>query len=348
MLNRDAGKQRRCNAAVARWHQAGMRISALRRKELVIGWTVALIAVVGLIALVASLASNGSGSSRKSASSGDATAIGRGLAAAAPMPGTGATAPRAPTAPAASGSAAPLQSKDFVRTATLQLSVTDVDTAAEAVIAHTTELAGQVQQDDRSGSGTGRSASLVMRVLPQNLDALVIDVSSLGKELDRTITGTDVTAAHADVDARVRALQTSVTRLNTLLSHSGSINDLIQLENQLSARQSELDSTVAQQKSLVDQIQLATLTVQLSQTPPPPPPVQVRVSSHGPAGFGAALAAGWHAVTVAWRWTAATLGYVLPSLAIACLIGIPALLIRRRRIRAGSPRPMQSSAEATP
>jgi hypothetical protein len=113
------------------------------------------------------------------------------------------------------------------------------------------------------------------------------------------------------------------------MKHSGSIADLVALENDLTQRESALESMQAQQRGLADQIALSTLTVQLTRTPPPPAPAAIH--HHGPAGFGTALTRGLHALLFALRWVSALAGYLLPFLVLLGLAGIGAVAVQRRR-----------------
>jgi hypothetical protein len=161
-------------------------------------------------------------------------------------------------------------------------------------------------------------------------------VKRLGHETSRTVKAADVTASRADIDARVLSLRASVDRLRDFMKHSGTINDLVTLESQLSQREQDLESTVAQQRALSDQIGFATLSVQLSAH------AVVAAGKGGPAGFGSALGAGLHALTAAGRWAFAVVGYAVPFVLLASLIATPSLLIRRRR----RPVPAEPVAEA--
>jgi hypothetical protein len=221
--------------------------------------------------------------------------------------------------------ATPLQQKDFVQTATIDLRTPDVDGADAKVAAGAARYGGSIQQDQRSGTGPNRNAVITVRIAPAHLAAMMTLARGLGVELNSALRGEDVTAQHADVDARVLALQTSVKRLEGFLSKSASLNDLIQLENQLSTRQAELDSTVAQQNALDSEIAMSSLTVRLSASP-----VVVVRRTVGPSGFGRAVLNGWHGVVLAGRWTAATVGYALPSALAAALIAVPGFVIVRR------------------
>jgi hypothetical protein len=232
---------------------------------------------------------------------------------------------------------APLQQRDFVRTATVALTVPDVDQAAQAALAATKAAGGRVDTDDRDSAGRdGRQAHLVLRVPAAGLDQLMDKVIALGHETSRTEQGSDVTTEVADVNARITELQISVGRLQDFLRHSGSITDLLALESQLTQRQSDLQSTIAQQQALADQVSLATLTVELSHTP-------AGIAGHARQlpGFAGAIRASWHALLFTGRLVIAGLGYLTPFLLVLLLAGY--LALRHRRSARARPEPVESA-----
>lgn len=237
-------------------------------------------------------------------------------------PNAAAAAPK--TVPQASGS---LQSRDVVRTATLDMRTADVDRAADAVVRLGSANQGRVDLDQRTTTNGRRTAEVVLRVPPPTLEAVIGEIDSLGTETSRSVRGEDVTASKADIGARVSTLAASVKRLQGFLAHSGSISDLVSLESQLTQREGDLESTQAQQKALSDQIALATLTVDLTMRATP------ARAAGGPAGFGSALAGGWHALVVSLRWILAALGYVAPAALVIALAAVGAVVFRRRRRR---------------
>jgi len=232
-----------------------------------------------------------------------------------------------------------LQTRDIVRTATLDVTVGNVDQAADAAVAKTVVDGGRADADDRTTSGNDRHAHLVLRVPAAKLSALLDTVAGYGHENSRTDHGDDVTAATADVGARVAALQISVARLKDFLGKSGSITELVSLENQLTDRQSQLQSTIAQQRALADQISLATLTVDLSATLPPP----VHKTHVGPPGFGSAVVNSLHGLLNTARVLGAAAGYLVPFLVVLAPIGF-ALLWLWKRLR---PRTAPSTSAVT-
>ena len=243
-----------------------------------------------------------------------------------------AKAPQAATANGSgSTSSTPLQQRAVVRTASLSVTVANVDQAAESALGATKIDGGRVDGDDRNEDSTGRHAQLVLRVPNTELDALIATVSRLGHEDSRSEHGDDVTASQADVKARVQELTISVGRLQDFLKHSGSINELVSLESQLTQRESELQSTIAQQQALSDQVDLATLTVDLHGK------AAVVHTRSGPAGFGSAVWKALGGLLLSLRWLAALLGYLLPFLVALAIPGVPAALWWRRRSRRPAP-----------
>lgn len=290
--------------------------------------------MLALLAL-AGCGGGGHGSSGSAAQSG--AAVAGGVAA------DGNTSAKAPDAAAGSGSAlgsTPLQQRAVVRTATLAVTVTSVDQAADSALAATRTDGGRVDGDDRNEDSGGRHAELVLRVPASKLDALIGTVSKLGHEDSRSVHGDDVTANQADVNARVQELTISVGRLQDFLKHSGSIADLVSLESTLTQREADLQSTVGQQRALSDQVELSTLTVDLHTKSG-----AIRTGS-GPAGFGSAVRKALDGLLLSLRWLAALLGYLLPFLVVLAIPGVPAALWWRRS-RRNRPAPVAPPQPAT-
>ncbi|MCW2527756.1 MAG: sle [Pseudonocardiales bacterium] len=246
------------------------------------------------------------------------------------VPGLGSAA----TDTSASGtSASDSVERTIVRTASVTIGANEVDATADKIVALASKSGERVDGDQRSKDQDSRRAELTLRILPERLNEVVAAIDAMGREVSRSIQGEDVTATKADIDARLAALDASVTRLRTFLAQSTSVENLLALEKQLSDRQGELDAMTARQKALADEVSLATLTVTVVQTGTP---AAVEKDS-GPAGFGSALSDGWNGLTLAWRWVLATLGYVLPIGAVVVGVGLAAATIWRRR--RGSPDP---------
>ena len=262
--------------------------------------------------------SSGTAAGSSAWNAGDSAGADGGAAASAPSaaPGNGSTSDL--------GKAGDVAPRDVVRTAQLAVTAHDPSSAADRATAITAAAGGRVDADNRD-----TSAHLVLRVPAARLEPTLAQLAALGKETSRQVQGDDVTAQTADLGARVQALQTSVSRLQTLIANSGSLSDLLSVETQLSQRQAELESLQAQQRALADQVALATITVDLVA-----PDVAATKAGSGPTGFGGAVAGGWHGFTVALRYLLAGLGYALPFLVlVAAAVAVPVFVVRRRRAR---------------
>jgi Domain of unknown function (DUF4349) len=130
-----------------------------------------------------------------------------------------------------------------------------------------------------------------------------------------------------------------VARIRTLLAHATKISDIVAIEGELSQRESDLESLEAQLKSLDDQVDLSTLTVSLNaQGAPKPKP-------HDNTGFVAGLSNGWDAFVTSLVAVATVLGALLPFLLVLAVIGLPGLVLWRRR-RGVPPAPVVTAPEA--
>ena len=280
-------------------------------------------AVSVALTLVSGCTASTSGkSSSMGAASGAASAVGRGQAGPAHV------------APAAS--VPPVARVDVV-TATMSITTRRVDEAADRVAAVASAEGGRVDGDQRSAGNGARTATAIVRVPPARLPAVMTAVGRLGTETARTLTREDVTTSKADVDARARALATSVARLQHLLSTAGGVGTLLQVEKVLTSRQGDLDALRARQRALADEIALSTLTVTLTSTAPP----TVTTHRHFHAtGFGAAVGKSIHGLGVAITVVVAGVGYALPFAVVGVVVVglvVGAMLLGRRGRRRSPP-----------
>jgi hypothetical protein len=194
---------------------------------------------------------------------------------------------------------------------------------------------------DVSGSSGSTQALLVLRVPPQSVDSVLKALAGKGSVTYQSRNATDATGQVADVASRVTSAQAAIAELRTLIDKAASMNDLISLEQALSQRESDLESLEAQQKSLSDQVQYATITVgYFSQGAPVAPP-----AVH--TGFLKGLTVGWHGFLDVVRALLAAIGWLLPFLVIVAVLWWP---VRRlvRIMRARGTRPGKSEPEQTP
>lgn len=226
-----------------------------------------------------------------------------------------------------------LDRRAVISTATVSLRTDDVVAARFTVQRLVDELRGEVTEEETyAAEGTEpddiRVSRLVVRVPSSDFDTAVSRLEEVGELDSSTRASEDVTTEVIDVEARIRAQEQSLARVEVLFARATSIRDVVAIEAQLTRRQAALDSLKQQQAFLADQTALSTITVHLQQSGP-----GLTEPDDGPAGFLAGLADGWHALGVVVTGTATAVGAVLPFAGLVLLLGTPAWLALRRRTR---------------
>ncbi|MFH8689339.1 DUF4349 domain-containing protein [Streptomyces anulatus] len=217
-----------------------------------------------------------------------------------------------------------------IRTATLSVEVKSVPKAVAAARGVAEGAGGLVATENTERlDDTYETSHLVLRVPQDRFQEVLRELAGSGKLLSRTSNAKDVTDQVVDVDSRIATQRASVARVRELMDRAEKISDVVALEGELSSRQSDLESLLAQQSSLKDRTSLATITLDL--TPPDAPDDEGRDEG---AGFLDALGGGWGAFVTMLRWVAVAFGAALPFL----LTGALALLVWRALRRRGAAR----------
>ena len=247
----------------------------------------------------------------------------------APMPEGVPGAPQEPDEPQPSSAPG---GRLMARTASVTLVVPDVEIAAGELQKVAAATGGLVTSENLSLPGadeewTGYS-QVVVSVPAEKLDEALGLIGALGEIRQRSIESVDVTDAVLDVDARVKSLRESIARLQELMSRAGSVADIAAVEAELSRRQAELESLLAQQKNLQNRVAMSPISVALY-------PPELAVEAGGP-GFLGGLMAGWATMVTAGQAALTLVGWLIPWVALAAIVGGP-LLWWRRRHRAAKP-----------
>jgi hypothetical protein len=153
--------------------------------------------------------------------------------------------------------------RDVVKTASMTITVSNTSEAADKAAVLVEDADGRVDsrsEDAGSERGLART-SVVLRVPVAKLDGVLRELKTLGKVQTAETTSEDVTAQRVDLDARIKALQTSVDRLLAIMRDAKDPDALIKAEDALSERQAELDSLRAQREQLGDRIDYSTVNV---------------------------------------------------------------------------------------
>jgi hypothetical protein len=166
-------------------------------------------------------------------------------------------------APAAAAPVAPM----IAHSVALTVQVRDLGasrTALETLLARHRGYAAQLTVNTAEGSPRNLESSL--RVPDTELAAAIGEMRALGRVETETQSGEEVTQQHADLVARLQNSREAEQRLRELLAqHTGKIDDVLQVEEEISRVRGEIEQMEADQKVLEHRVDFATIELQLTE-----------------------------------------------------------------------------------
>jgi hypothetical protein len=239
---------------------------------------VATLAVAAACGNSASLQGGGDGTAGRPAGGGNAPAS---APTAAPTAAPYVAASAAPAAPGTgvgggtteSGGQAPLTDEQLiVRTGSLALEVANIDTSVLSARAKIIGLGGYVSDSQQTNTSDEDGMALITYRIPASRwdDALDALRGLASKVLNEDTQAVEVTGQVVDLDARLSNLRSTELALQSIMAKATKISDILDVQNQLTSVQGEIEQLTAQKNHLSDQAALGTLAVTYSLPPAPP------------------------------------------------------------------------------
>jgi hypothetical protein len=154
--------------------------------------------------------------------------------------------------------------RDIIYTASIAVEVNDVAEATREASRIMQRFGGLLFGQETTG-GTEPRTVLVFRVLPADFSAALDALGSIGTVRNQQVSADDVTERVVDLESRINTAAASVERLRTLLVNATNINDIADLENQLLQRETNLETLRGQLRTVQDQVDLATITLTITE-----------------------------------------------------------------------------------
>ena len=270
-----------------------------------------------------------------------APAEGAASASAAAVPSSGFKS-QGGTGQAASAARLAPTGQQIIYTAQLTVRAHNVGTAVSRATSIVSQAGGYVSSENASldPNHPAQSTATIELKIPAAVYAATLRELSgggLGTQLSLQQQAQDVTQQVADVASRVASDEAAIAQLRTLLTHAGSVGDLLMVQNQINTEESDLEAMQAQQSALNRETAYATVTVTILG----PKAVAKPAKQKPPPGLGNGLGAGWHAFRVTLSWLLAIIGAILPFAAVLAVLGAAGWWARRwlRARGAGRGRP---------
>ncbi|EEG78072.1 DUF4349 domain-containing protein [Dethiobacter alkaliphilus] len=161
----------------------------------------------------------------------------------------------------------------IIRTADLSLDVENLDNVLGEVRQIVQQAGGFIAESSVYGAEENRRSSLTLRIPANQMDDVLAEIDSLGKQTHKSTGGRDVTLQYVDLEARIRNLQRQEERLLDILQDADTVEEILQVEQELGRIRGELESLTAEFRYLSDRVDYATIHVSLRQTPTASPTI---------------------------------------------------------------------------
>ncbi len=156
--------------------------------------------------------------------------------------------------------------REIVYRATISVQADDVAAASDEAVAVVRGLGGIVFSQTTRTEPEPR-AEIVFKVLPDDFSTALEHLAGVGRLVDQSMSADDVTERVVDLESRISTAETSVERLRQLLEEAADLEDVAQIERQLLDRETTLEVLRGQLRTLRDQVDLATVTLTITQSP---------------------------------------------------------------------------------
>jgi len=153
-----------------------------------------------------------------------------------------------------------------------EVKVSKLRESADTVLKLIEQFGGYMSNMEEYNYETSQSVSITARIPAARIMDFLREVKKLGEVISSNLSGDEVTEEYLDLQARLEALKVSEARLKELLSRSGKLSDLKEIERELTSRQQEINQVKGRMRYLKDRSEMGTLEVSLVTEAPPPKP----------------------------------------------------------------------------
>jgi hypothetical protein len=224
--------------------------------------------------------------------------------------------------------------RQLIRHADVALIVDDFSQSGERLRTQISETGGYIANEEShqwDGIWTGQ---FQIRLPANRLDPFLEALESMGDIESRRLYSEDVTMEYVDVQSRIQMMRVKEARLLELISQSGNLADLLNVENELANTRGNLESLEGRMRYLSNQVAYSTVQLQVEQKIEPTGAFEETGLLSAPGRFKAAFIASINRLLILLGDLIVWFGRVLPYLAVAAaLLWILWQIVKRTRKR---------------
>lgn len=166
-------------------------------------------------------------------------------------------------------SSSALDNRKIIRNANIDVQTLEFDKFVEALNDAVAKEGGFIESSNVGGrtyySSRLRSASFVIRVPANRLEAFLDTVGNLGNVTSKSTNLRDVTTKYVDSEKHLEALRTEQEALLEILKKAETVEDIITVQDRLSYVKYEIESYEAILRTYDDQVEMSTVSLYLDE-----------------------------------------------------------------------------------
>ncbi|MGY4690806.1 DUF4349 domain-containing protein [Salibacterium sp. K-3] len=154
-----------------------------------------------------------------------------------------------------------------IHSGSLTLEVEEYDAARSDIETQVEEMGGYIVESSVQSSGDGaREGSMSVRIPQEQFSTFMTDMEGVGTTvLHRSTQGEDVTEEYVDLESRLRSKETQEERLTAFMEEAGNTDALLQISEDLSAVQEEIEQLKGRMNYLENHTANATVDITLQE-----------------------------------------------------------------------------------
>lgn len=150
----------------------------------------------------------------------------------------------------------------IIRSGYINIEVTDLPKSFDEVILRTRDFSGFVERSNMMSES--KNANISVRIPKERFDDYIAVVEKLGQVKEKNISEVNVTQSYIDMDSRLNNLKSQEERIRQILMKAEKIQEIIEIERELSRVRSEIESLTRNLRNIDNQVSYSSLNINLS------------------------------------------------------------------------------------
>lgn len=166
--------------------------------------------------------------------------------------------------------------RKIINNAELSLNVENFDESFNAIQQVVEKTSGFIQSSNsyvsRSNVGEDgkdyKEGHVALRIPGSEFYRALNEIEQLGKTMNKSVYGNDVTKQYMDMEARLKSKEVQEERLLDILSKATKVEDILRIENELNRVRTEIEMYVSQLRDWDNLVQYSTINVFIKEVEP--------------------------------------------------------------------------------